>query len=113
MDILQNERERFFTEVGFARLTHGTGGRIGPKGLVVRAPIIVAGQPEPARPPEDEEGGRKWQSTRPPSRFGAKQAVRGVSQQFRGIKRRDVRPPKIVRSLKGGPGRIHYETGEP
>src|SRR2546428_12606042 len=55
--VLQYERHRALAAVGLSRLAHRAGGRVGPERFVVRAPVVIAGQPEATRRPEDENGG--------------------------------------------------------
>jgi hypothetical protein len=43
VNILQDERERALTPVSLARLPDRARGRVGPKGLIVSASIVVAG----------------------------------------------------------------------
>ena len=57
MDVLHDERERTFAQISLARLAHGTGWRVGPERLIVSASIIIAGEPESARRPENQERG--------------------------------------------------------
>ena len=73
MDVLEDERKRLLAEVLLARLADGAGRRIGPERLVVGAAIVVAGEAEAARRPEDQERGRKRQRRRPPAGFGPNQ----------------------------------------
>ena len=54
-----DERERTFTPVAFARLTNGACRRISPERFIVRAAIVVTGQPESARCPKDQQRRRK------------------------------------------------------
>src|SRR5947209_1047416 len=56
VDVLHDERERPFAEVSLARLTDGARRRIRPERLVICASIIIAGESEAARRPEDEQG---------------------------------------------------------
>ena len=51
MDVLQHERKRSLAQIGLARLSHRAGRRIGPERFVVRAAVVVAGEPEAARRP--------------------------------------------------------------
>ena len=57
MDVLHDEREGTFAQIGLARLAHRAGRRVGPECLVVGAPIIITGEPKPARRPENQERG--------------------------------------------------------
>src|SRR6266480_8084646 len=47
--VLHDERERTLAEICFARLAHRARGRVRPECFVVRAAIIITGQPESAR----------------------------------------------------------------
>ena len=49
MDVLQDERKRVLAPVARARLADGARRRIGPERLVVRAAVVVAGEPEERR----------------------------------------------------------------
>src|SRR5689334_1078607 len=100
MHVLHDQRKRTFTEISFARLANGACGRISPERFVIRASIIVAGQPKSAGRPENEQRGRKQKPTGPPNWFAAKPRVRRVSKNFRRIKRRNVITEKIIASLK-------------
>ena len=51
-------------------------GRVRPERLVVGAAVVVAGEAEPARRPEDEERGRKRHRGRPPARLRPEPGVR-------------------------------------
>ena len=55
MEVLHDEWEAPLAEVAFARLTDGASWRVGPKGFVVRAAIVVTGEAEEAGDPEDEK----------------------------------------------------------
>ena len=51
VDVLNDERERFFAEIFFARLADGAVDRVGPERLVICAAIIIAGETKTARRP--------------------------------------------------------------
>jgi hypothetical protein len=68
MHVLEDERKRILAAVRVSRLSHGTVGRIGPERLVVRAPVVVAGEPEAGRRPEDEERRREREKPGPEGR---------------------------------------------
>ena len=59
MDVLHDEGKGTLAQIRRSRFAHGAGGRIGPKGLIVSTSIIIAGKPEPAGRPQDQECGRK------------------------------------------------------
>src|SRR5438046_9424321 len=65
--VLHDERKGTLAEIGFARLAHGTGGRVGPKGFVIGASIVIASQPEPARRPHEKNPQRNQTPNTPPS----------------------------------------------
>ena len=50
-------RKGALAQIGFARFAHRAGRRIGPERFVVRPSIIIAGQPEPTRSPQDQQRG--------------------------------------------------------
>src|SRR5437899_10746786 len=54
MNILHDERERPFAPVAFTRFTDGARRRISPERFIVRAAIVVTGQPKPARRPKNQ-----------------------------------------------------------
>ena len=51
--VLHDERERAFAQIRFTRLAHRARGRVRPECFVIRAAIIVTGQPESARRPKN------------------------------------------------------------
>ena len=53
MHVLHDERKRALTEIGFARFTNRAGGRVRPESFVIRAAIVIAGQPKSARRPQN------------------------------------------------------------
>ena len=53
--ILHDEREGALTEVSLARLTDRARGRIGPKGFVVGAAVVITGEPKSAGSPKNEQ----------------------------------------------------------
>src|SRR5262249_29618837 len=55
VEVLKDERERVFTEVARSWLSHRTRRWISPEGLVVRAAIVITGQPEQTRDRENQE----------------------------------------------------------
>lgn len=59
VNILQNEGKGVFTPVGLARFRDGTCRRIGPKGFVISAPVIITRDPHASRRPQDQKRRRK------------------------------------------------------
>src|SRR5438067_9789412 len=59
MHVLHDERERALAKIRFARLTNGTCRRVGPERFVIRASIIITGQPKTARRPQNQQRWRK------------------------------------------------------
>lgn len=56
VDVLDNERERFFTEKFFTRFTDRAIDRIGPEGFVVSAAIIITSEAKAAGNPQNQKG---------------------------------------------------------
>src|SRR5262249_26296260 len=83
-----------------------------PEGFVVRAAVVVAGQAEASRGPQDEERGREDQPGRPPVRPRPEPAVRRVTEGLGGIERGGGRTPEGRPSVEGGPGGINDERRE-
>src|SRR4029077_4664824 len=98
--ILHDERERALPQIGFARLAYGARRWIGPEGLVVSAAIVVAGDAEQPRRPENQVCRRIGPPCRPPDWFWAKPGVWRVAEKFRRIERREVRSPEIIPALE-------------
>src|SRR2546430_1893232 len=101
VNVLHDERKGSLAAIRLARLAHGAGRRVGPERFVVSAAIVVTGQPEPARRPENEECRRKRQPRRPPARLPSEPTVGGISKKFRRRERRPGRPPGPL--SRGGP----------
>ena len=101
-----------FAPIVFTRFADGAGGRIGPESFVISAAIIIAGQPESAGRPQDEESRGPWEPGGPPTGFGSEPAVPGFAEQFRGIEGREVRTGVVIAALKSGPGGIENKGGE-
>src|SRR5438045_6299275 len=80
MDVLKDERERFFTQIGFAGLCNRTGGRVGPEGFIVRPAIIIAGETEPTGRPKDKKCRRKSRPFRPPVWLGSKPGMGRIAK---------------------------------
>ena len=53
MHVLHDERERALAEIRFARLTDSARGRVRPECFVIRAAIVITGQAESARRPQN------------------------------------------------------------
>ena len=114
MDVLDDEREPAFAEVLLPGFTHGAPGRVGPERLVVCPSVVIAGESEPDRAPENQRGRREVQERRPPGRLGrsAEPGVRGRPEQERRVHRREVRAPLVVRVRIPRPRRVDDEGGE-
>src|SRR5687767_6242975 len=52
--VLHDQREGTLAEIRFSRFAHGAGRRIGPERLVIGAAIVITGEPQSARRPENE-----------------------------------------------------------
>ena len=83
MEILQDQRKASFAEIGLARLADGARRRIGPERFVVRAAVVVTGEPEEAGYPKNEKRRRKRQKARIPMRLGAEERVRANRRRAR------------------------------
>ena len=55
MDVLKDQREVALAQIVLARLAHGAIGRIGPERFVISAAIVVAGEAEAARRPQNQQ----------------------------------------------------------
>ena len=74
--VLQDQRKAALAEIGFARLAYRARRRIGPERLVVRTAVVVAGEPEQAGNPEDQQRGREGQEIRKPRRLRTEPGMR-------------------------------------
>ncbi len=123
VDVLNDEREITFAEIGFARLADGAVDRVGPERLVIGAAIIIAGETETGRCPQNQKRRRERQPARPPRRQRA-DGVRRNAPEFRRVKRREIiravaaKPigagviVHVAHALKRGPSGINDEGGE-
>src|SRR5205814_1199722 len=110
--VLQDERKVALAPVRRARLAHRARRRVLPERLVVGAAIVIAGEAEPARRPENQQCCGERQRRRPPAGLGAEQRARpGAEQEWR-VERREVRTEFVVRALEGRPCRIDDEYRE-
>src|SRR5258708_9566070 len=91
MYVLKDERKGSLAEIFLAGLAHRTGRRIGPKRLVVCAAIVVAGDSESTRRPQDQHRASdpEWHPVRHAPQPGV---LSGDTEYFRRIHRREVRP---------------------
>ena len=101
-------------QIALARLADGAGGRIGPERLVVRAAVVVAGEPEAAGHPQDQQRRRERAETAATTPgFGRRTSACGdVAEEQRRVERREVRAELVVRVLEPRPGRVDDERGE-
>src|SRR5262249_29888144 len=113
VDVLQDEREGPLAEIRLARLADRAVRRISPERLVVRAAVVIAGDPEAAGRPENQERRRERQRAGPPSRLWPEPGVRALTEEERRIERREVRAKFEVLALKRSPRRVHDECREP
>jgi hypothetical protein len=87
MEILHDQGEASLAQIRLAWFTDCARRRIGPERLVIRAPVVVTGEPEEARDPKDEKRGREVQKTGIPGWFGTEQCVRRGPEEFGRIER--------------------------
>ena len=112
VQVLHDQRERVLAPVARSRLAHAARRRVVPERLVVGAAIVVAGQPEADRRPQDQERRREGHRIRPPARPRPQEAVRRVSEDLGRIERREIRPRVIVLALERRPRGVHDERRE-
>ncbi len=110
--VLQDQRERALAAVALARLAHRAGRRVGPERLVVGAAVVVAGQAEAARRPQDQERGRPRQPAEPPRWLGPEPGMVGVTEELGRVERRKVVAVGVVLALESSPGGVDDEGGE-
>src|SRR4051812_31222713 len=113
MHVLHDQRKRTLAEVTLPRFADGARRRIRPESLVIGAAIVVAGQPQSARRPENEQGRGKQKPDRPPGRLRAEPALRRIAKKLRRIKRREIRPEMIMVSLERRPRGINDKAAQP
>src|SRR5207253_9909696 len=70
---------------------HRARGRVGPERFVICAAIVIAGEPEASRRPEDEESRSEEQPGRPPARLGSEPGVGRIAEEDRRVERREDR----------------------
>src|SRR5437879_2750063 len=100
MRVLKNKRKLSLATVaatGF--FCHGATGWIKKKGAVISFAIVVAGNTKAERPRQDQQRGRKWPVV-----------VMNIDQGR--IKRRKIRSPLEVRSLKRPEGCVDSEPAQ-
>ena len=61
VNVLNDQREIFFAQIRFARFADGAVDRVGPERLVIRAAIIIAGETETGRNPQNQKCRRERQ----------------------------------------------------
>src|SRR3954468_8489556 len=108
----EDEREESLPQVAVARFSNRAGQRIGPERFVIGAAIVITGEAESARRPQNQQRCRKRERARPPPGFRAEPRVRAVAKQQRRIERRQVRAIFEMVALKGSPCRVDDERGE-
>src|SRR6476659_120287 len=112
MEILHDEWKGPFSQVAFARLANCARRRVGPERFVIGAPVVVAGHAEQAGYPENEQSRGEGQKAWVPSRFRAKQGVRGTSEKLVRIKRRYIWTIGVMAVLERCPVGIDQKRTE-
>ena len=87
MEILHDQGKASFAEIRLARLADRARRRIGPERLVVGAAVVVTGEAEEPRYPQDEKRRREMHKVRIPSRLGAEECVGRGAEELRRIER--------------------------
>ena len=59
VDILHDERKGIFAQISLTSLGNGASGWVCPERFVVSAPVVVTGEPKPARSPQNQKGRRE------------------------------------------------------
>src|SRR5438445_13439343 len=80
VNVLYDEWERTFAEISFARLAHCARRRVCPKGFVISAAVVIAGEPKSARRPQNQKRRRKQQPCGPPNCFSSEPSVGVVTE---------------------------------
>src|SRR5215472_3884994 len=111
VNILQNQGKGALAEIRLAGFPDRAGRRVGPKRLVICAAIVITGQAESARRPQNKH--RRSNPRRDPPGSHAKPRLHGIPKQFRRIKGREVRPEAVVLPLQSRPSGVHDEEGKP
>src|SRR5579862_3186472 len=108
MDVLNDQRKVALTQILLARLAHRAVGRIGPEGFVIRAPIVITSEPEPAR--EDQDDHRHGHEARQEAGYRPEPGVfaRAAEKQRR-VHRRQVGTEAVMVPLEGRPSGVYYE----
>ena len=112
VQVLHDERERVLAPVARPRLAHPARRRVVPERLVVGPAVVVAGEPEADRRPQNQERGRERYRARPPARSRPEQAVRRVAEDLGRVERREIRPEVVVLALERRPRGVHDERRE-
>src|ERR1700744_5887370 len=76
VNILQDKRKRGFAWIPDAGFTNGARGPISPERFIIRAPIIITGEPKAGRRPKHQESRRKQKPGRPPTRLRPENRMR-------------------------------------
>ena len=84
VDVLQDEREGPLAQIALPRLADGAVRRIGPERLVVRAAVVVAGDPEQPGKRQDDQRRRERQRTPATTRASAPNHACGESPKISG-----------------------------
>src|SRR5437762_6446386 len=78
--VLHDERKGTFAPVALARFAESAGRWVGPECFVIRASIIIAGEPESTGRPKNKEGWREEHPAWPPVRLWTKPTVRRIAK---------------------------------
>ena len=109
MEVLEDQWERVLAPVVLLRFADAAAGGRRPVGLVVRPPVVVAGEAEAAGRPQDQKRRVEGQPSGPPRRQGAEDGVVRLAEDQGRVHGRQVALELEVGVLEGGPGGVDDE----
>src|SRR5438067_1772643 len=112
VDVLHDQREGTLAQISLPRFADRARRRISPEGFVIRAAIVIAGQPQAAGGPENEQRRRKQEPARPPRRLRSEPTVGRGAENLGRIKRREIGAEKIMVPLERSPSGVNDERPE-
>src|SRR5829696_7569292 len=108
VDVLQDQGEAGLAGVAGPGVGDGAGRWRPPERPVVRLAVVVAGQPEPERERQHQQGGGE----RPPAADDRPGRLLAAGGQARRVERRQVRVGEVVPVGESHPGAVEHEPAE-